>query len=379
MEEILELNDKSLENVKLRSEIQVAYGHVRSQEVKIQGLSNQNGLLQNSIEALREAYGKEIDGYKKEGLHLQIDVDALKSDLREERKNSNDQKERLTILQRELDDLRDNIKQLELFIEGKDIEIGSLKDRIEFVEKDKRSLLEVLKKISAAYNDSALEKKKFQETIADLQNEQLFLSCRLLQSEKSNASNLIEIQTNDNRIFVISSQLIDTQVTNNKLLKVLYFADRKLCRLVDIIDEKNSDIEYYQSKSNVLIKQLAAAKADNIKMQIAHENDLSEEKRVNTNEEAHYDSNNNDDDDFIEEYEEEKEKDMIVVVARDATKKRKFVTFNDASLSETIYYENFDDDHEYSCNHNDDNGSNDENEINESNNDNIDYLVGYQY
>ena len=379
MEEILELNDKGLENVKLRSEIQVAYGHVRSQEVKIQGLSNQNGQLQNSFEALHEAYNKEIDGYKKQGLHLQIDIDALKTDLHEEKKNFNDQKERLTILQRDLDNLRNDIKQLELFIEGKDIEIGSLKDRIGIVEKDKRSLLEVLNKLIAVYNDSVLEKKNLQKTITDLQNEQLFLSCKLLQVEKSNASNLIEIQTIDNRIFVISSQLIDTQVTNNKLLKVLYFADRKLSHLIDIIDEKDSDIEYYQSKSNVLIKQLAAAKADNIKMQIAHEIDLSEERGVNTNEDTHHDSYNNDDgDDFIEEYEEEKEKDMIV--ARDATKKRKFVTFNDAALAETIHYENFDDHHEYSCNHNDDNccNSNNGNEIDEGNGDNnLDYLVGY--
>ena len=61
MDGVIELNEVKLENIKLKSEIQVAYGHVRSQEVIAQGLSNQNVQLQSMMTAQREAHDEEVD------------------------------------------------------------------------------------------------------------------------------------------------------------------------------------------------------------------------------------------------------------------------------------------------------------------------------
>ena len=48
MDGVIELNEVKLENIKLKSEIQVAYGHVRSQEVIAQSLKDRVALYKSA-------------------------------------------------------------------------------------------------------------------------------------------------------------------------------------------------------------------------------------------------------------------------------------------------------------------------------------------
>ena len=274
MDGVIELNEVKLENIKLKSEIQVAYGHVRSQEVIAQGLSNQNVQLQSMMTAQREAHDEEVDGYKKQNLHLQLDIEVIQTELSDEKKSSDDLKEKLRSLGSDFETLRakltNDVNEVRRSNRETLEENCSLKDRVALYESANRTLIAENDKLFADHKDSITKKKNLEESIAKLQSEVFFLSSRLLQVEKSNSRNLMELQKIDDTMFFISSQLTQEQTDNNSLVKTLHFMDQNMSRLMETVDAKDSDVEYYHSKSNILIKQLAAAKAENIKMQIEY-------------------------------------------------------------------------------------------------------------
>ena len=354
-------NQITLLNIQLKADIQAAYGNVRSHEVKLQGLTKQNSKLQQEIESIRNISYKEINEVRKLNERLQHNIKSLEEDLRKEKIQFDQRNEQL---QEDIKTLEEHFRK-EKTSSHKDKE--QLMNRIRSIEDENNTLNATVLKLTSAYEDSTAVNKNLKETIASLHDDKFFLCSKLVDTEQTNTKNLLELQKYDKDVFFISSRMVDAEVANEKLLKLLCFMDMRLNCLVTTIEEKDSDIEYYQSKSNILIKQLAAEKARNINMEVEFEafrEDKGKREKLEEEDEE-------EEEEEEEEEKEEKEKELTAM-----GKKRKFVTFKDDALAEKID----NDDHVVDFPYDNGNSNNDDYDNDNYDNDHIDNHYGnYDY